>query len=157
MKILSRLTLLSLMLLALSITFIALYLPIASGSNGCYSGTYTSDLTFTAAQSPICIDSDLQMLDGSSLTIEPGVIVEFSGAYEILIRSQISAAGTPADPIIFKSINNEAAAGATFLKFFGATLGDSSLSHIQFNEAGMAIQIGDETEFNQGGKNSGTL
>lgn len=62
--------------------------------------------TWTAANSPYRIVGDVTIVNGTTLTIEPGVEVNFNGAYRILVQGAIYANGTIRDSIIFKHISN---------------------------------------------------
>jgi hypothetical protein len=51
------------------------------------SGQIQFDATWTKDLSPYLIVGDVQVPAGLTLTIEPGVEVQYSGAYEILVHS----------------------------------------------------------------------
>ncbi len=59
---------------------------------------------WTLANSPYCIEGDLWVPNGSTLTIEPGVWVQFMGDYELLVfgTGVLDAVGTEANPILFR-------------------------------------------------------
>ncbi len=57
--------------------------------------------TWTASGSPYLIQGDIQIQPGTTLTIEPGVTVEFQGNYGLDVYGNILAVGTPTDSIIF--------------------------------------------------------
>lgn len=53
------------------------------------------------AGSPYLIEESVTIPNDSSLTIEPGVVVEFQGYYSLQVQGQLSAVGTPSDSILF--------------------------------------------------------
>ena len=65
-------------------------------------GVLTSDkLTWTKANSPYIVNGNLLVESGSELSIEPGVIVQFTGSYYIRIDGDINAIGSNEEPIVF--------------------------------------------------------
>ena len=81
-----------------------------------FSTTWTSDL------SPYLVVGDVQIPEGVSLTIDPGVEIWFSGAYEILVQGNIVANGTESDSIVFTSSTPGVSSGATMLRFVETNL-----------------------------------
>lgn len=72
------------------------------GSGTQVSGVLTGDaLTWTKAKSPYIVNGNLLVREGSELTIEPGVIVQFTGNYYLKVNGVISAIGSKSAPIIF--------------------------------------------------------
>jgi len=59
--------------------------------------------TWTLAGSPYLIEGETNVPDSATLTIEPGVLVEWQGSYAMQVQGQILAQGTEADSIIFTS------------------------------------------------------
>jgi len=106
--------------------------------------------------SPYLLTGDIQVPAGVTLTIEPGVEVRYSGAYEMLVQGTLVAKGTVQDSVVF---TNGVAGLSTLalVRFEGTTLGNSQLSYVRMHGASYGIQVGQETEHAQGGKNSGTL
>lgn len=68
-----------------------------------YFGTNLPTYTWNIAGSPYEIMSDIEILDGSNLIIEPGVSVVFQGHYKIDVIGAISAIGTENDRITITS------------------------------------------------------
>jgi len=64
-------------------------------SGGAVSGTWT------ASGSPYLVQGAIMVADASTLTIEPGVYVEFQGSYKFLVLGQVLAQGTLTDSISF--------------------------------------------------------
>ncbi|MDP1746417.1 MAG: right-handed parallel beta-helix repeat-containing protein [Bacteroidota bacterium] len=61
--------------------------------------------TWTLAGSPYNVQGSIQILDGTTLTIEPGVTVNFQGTYKLNVQGRLLAVGTAADTIIFTAAN----------------------------------------------------
>lgn len=57
--------------------------------------------TWTAAGAPYLVNGAIMIANDSTLTIEPGVSVEFQGNYKLLVLGRLLAIGTPADTITF--------------------------------------------------------
>ena len=57
--------------------------------------------TWTKANSPYEIYRDIYIPDDSTLTIEPGVTVEFQGHYKIVVKGRINSQGTSDENILF--------------------------------------------------------
>ncbi|MFC2083523.1 T9SS type A sorting domain-containing protein [Bacteroidota bacterium] len=63
-------------------------------------GGYISG-TWTVSGSPYLINGEITILNNSTLTIEPGVIVEFQGHYKFIVEGRLLAVGTETDTIVF--------------------------------------------------------
>lgn len=61
--------------------------------------------TWTLAGSPYNVQGSIQILDGTTLTIEPGVTVNFQGTYKLNVQGRLLAIGSVADTIIFTAVN----------------------------------------------------
>lgn len=57
--------------------------------------------TWNLASSPYKIMGSIQISDGETLTIDPGVRVEFQGAYKLNVQGRLLAIGMPNDTITF--------------------------------------------------------
>jgi hypothetical protein len=59
--------------------------------------------TWTKAKSPYTVTGDLSIPKSKTLTIEPGVVVRFAGAYSLTVgyRATLKAVGTESLPILF--------------------------------------------------------
>ena len=75
------------------------------------SGIISTNITWTKANSPYFVTGNTQLNSGYTLTIEPGVVVNFSANTYLKILGNIIANGTSTDSIIFKSVGNEKWAG----------------------------------------------
>lgn len=61
--------------------------------------------TWTAENSPYYVDGHLEISDGETLTIEPGVKVAVRGPYHFAVQGCVKAEGIADDPIIFTRSN----------------------------------------------------
>lgn len=76
--------------------------------------TYTSNTTWTVANSPYVLDGDVTVASGATLTIEPGVVVKFNGTFrQLSVSGTLSAAGTSANHIYFTSYKDDSVGGDT--------------------------------------------
>jgi len=70
--------------------------------------TYTTNVTWRAQDSPIVLDGNVLVGSGATLTINPGVVVKFNGAFRALtVWGNLSAVGTSASRITFTSIQDD--------------------------------------------------
>ncbi len=107
------------------VTFATAEIP-ATSSLG---GNYYNSQYWPLSKSPYTISANVNLAEGTTLTIEPGVVVNFAGNYEIMIMGNIIANGTAAanDSITF----NAYSAGCTFLDFKNSKLSDSQLAYLK--------------------------
>lgn len=77
------------------------------------SGYFNANITWTKANSPYIITGDVFIDTFSSLTIEPGAQVRFSGNYTIFVEGRISAVGSITDSITF--IGNSTSSQGSYL------------------------------------------
>jgi len=74
--------------------------------------TYTSNVTWRAAQSPFVLDGNVQVAAGATLTVEPGVVVKLNGTFRTLtVSGTLTAVGTSANRITFTSIQDDSIGG----------------------------------------------
>jgi len=75
----------------------------------CYSSTSVPagnvSGTWTLAGSPYNIQGHIQISDGTTLIIEPGVTVNFQGTYKLNVQGRLLAVGTATDTIVFTAAN----------------------------------------------------
>lgn len=112
----------------------------------CESGSFARTLvppgnvsgTWTAANSPYVIKTgNITVPNGSSLIIEPGVVVNFAGHHKFIINGHLRAIGTETDSIRFLSDGREGLVrGWKGLRLIGA---DSSIFDYCVIEDGNAI------------------
>jgi hypothetical protein len=76
--------------------------------------TYTSNTTWTLANSPYVLDGDVTVAAGVTLTVEPGVIVKLNGTGRTLrVNGSLAAVGTSGSHITFTSYQDDAIGGDT--------------------------------------------
>ena len=61
--------------------------------------------TWTLAGSPYLVQGSIMIPDDSTLTIQPGVTVNFQGHYKLLVTGRLLAMGTITDSIFFTTAN----------------------------------------------------
>ncbi len=111
------------------------------------SGDITEDTTWGA--DTIKVISDITVIDGKTLTIDPGVYVEFQGAYMLIVQGRLLAVGTAADSITFTLNPVE---GAWMGIKFDNTPSTNDTSRITYAYISNAIAGGSTTpEVNGGG------
>ncbi len=99
------------------------------------SGTITQNDTLTLSESPYVLSGDLTIPDSVTLTIEPGVSIEFPGySYDILVNGTLIAVGTPSDTISFYS-NSTAYGGGSIVLEDGSS--GHHLQYCSFNNLGV--------------------
>ncbi|MBI5494518.1 MAG: hypothetical protein HY904_05780 [Deltaproteobacteria bacterium] len=74
---------------------------LASGAGTAVSAGMVATQTWTLAGSPYRVLGDITVPGGSTLTIEPGVTVEFQGHFRMTVTGAVDARGTAALPIVF--------------------------------------------------------
>lgn len=67
------------------------------------SGSIINNTVWTAAKSPYHATGSITVFPGYTLTIEPGVIIEFADGKRLEIRGALEAFGTSESPILFSS------------------------------------------------------
>jgi predicted outer membrane repeat protein len=86
-------------------TFLKILLFLLIATQICFAQTHISagDIngTWTSSSSPYLIEGDISIPSGQTLTIEPGVLVEFQGHYTLFVQGRLVAVGTETDNITF--------------------------------------------------------
>ncbi|TGU72114.1 hypothetical protein E4633_07275, partial [Geomonas terrae] len=84
-------------------------------------GVLTSNTTWTKSNSPYVVLNNILVPVGTTLTVEPGVVVKFDKDRVLQINGTLLARGTFAQPIIFTSGQTSPAAGDWGRIYFDAT------------------------------------
>jgi parallel beta-helix repeat protein len=74
-------------------------------------GAIMVDTTWTTAASPYVVTNSVLVLEGVTLTIQPGVVVYFNSHRSLQVDGQLIARGTDASPITFTSSQSTKAPG----------------------------------------------
>jgi parallel beta-helix repeat protein len=82
-----------------------------SQSNLIVGGAITSDTTW--ASDTVFVHCDVDVADGATLTIDPGVVVMFMDHYAINVQGRILAEGNAVDTILFTSFDTTGYSGNT--------------------------------------------
>ena len=103
------------------------------------SSNVTTNTEWTVAGSPYVITAAISVNSGVTLTVDPGVVVEFENwnylGY-LTVNGTLLAAGTSASPISFTSASATPAAGDWGFVSFTAGASASQLSHVTFQYGG---------------------
>lgn len=72
------------------------------------TATYTGDVRLNVLGVPYLIDSDIRVNPGSTMTVDPGVVVKLEGnETDLYIDGNFVAEGTSAQPIVFTSLRDD--------------------------------------------------
>ena len=91
------------------------------------SGVISSDTTWTEAESPYRLEGTVMVAEGVTLTIEPAVEVEGSEGAALVVRGDIDARGTEADPIRFGPVGTDDSWGGVHIGYRGTSSDRSAL------------------------------
>ena len=120
------------------------------------SGIISSDTTWTLADSPYTILGDIGVSSGTTLTIESGVIINFSGDYRILVKGNLLSSGKIGSLITFNG--NSVEGNNNMIIFKSTNLSNSTITYNKFIGPQKSVQLAEESEGNQDTvKNSGDL
>jgi len=116
--------------LLLPILFMAVSMPMTATDIG---GTVTTNVTLSLAGSPYVLTSDYTIPDGFTLTVEPGVEINFNNYdKDILVAGTLIAIGTALDSIRFT--NGSIYGGGSLV--LQASTNSHSLSYCRFENLG---------------------
>ena len=96
-----------------SFVLLTLFVGAQQASAATYvSGTISEDTTWTVADSPYVVSGSVTVSQDVTLTIEPGVVIKFSGT-ALTINGTLIADGTSSQPIYFTSLKDDSVGGDT--------------------------------------------
>ena len=127
------------MLLAASITTCYGTLPV--GAVTWVEGHLTSNTTWVSNDTYRVI-GDTYVDSGVTLTVTPGVRVEFADGFSLKVEGSLNATGTPTEPIVFTSSRTQPAPGAWGgIEFRANNSGHFTLEYSRIEYANYAIVI----------------
>lgn len=132
---------LTLLILGFPAAFLPTPIYIANATD--MGGVISEDVTWTQADSPYIITSDVTVKEKATLTIQPGVEVNFNADYSLTVNGSLYAEGIDSSKIVFTSNKPEPNPGDwNTLKFVGANGESFVLRHciIEFATNGVTIE-----------------
>ncbi len=96
------------------------------------TGDIKGDTTWTLADSPYLLLNDIEVKENSTLTIGPGVVVQFNGSYRLDMEGGLIAEGNSISPIEFVSSGG----GVVYFEYTSIS-GNNSLRYCRFNNTGL--------------------
>ncbi len=116
--------------------YISVGLPVVN-IYGSQNGVWTSDHIYR-------IVNDVEIISGSTLSIEPGVRIEFMGYYQFNISGTLSACGSDTEPVLIVSGSDNVNAGDwNRIRFQGIESSNSEISHCHISNSYMGITCED--------------
>jgi hypothetical protein len=103
----------------------------------------SADTTWTAAQSPITLNNIVVVVEGVTLTIEPGVVVTFNPGATLLVLGGIVANGTAGNVITFQPLSQELGVAISLLD--STAPGSRSFQYVYFHGCGLGIEVSTAT------------
>jgi parallel beta-helix repeat protein len=89
-------------IILLACLFLVALIPFAYGQATTeFSGLITTNMTWTKQQSPFLFTGPVTIVNGATLTIQPGVSIILGSTYTLTVNGALFARGTPTDPIRF--------------------------------------------------------
>lgn len=90
----------------LVLSFLGLWISLANGAL-VINSDITTDTTLLMSNNPHQIRGNIRVLDGVTLTVQPGVNIFFENGSSLTIEGQISAMGSSEQPIQFTSLEGQ--------------------------------------------------
>jgi len=123
-----------LLLLIIIQIFLLLYFHPNAFAETRVGGPITGNVTWKASRSPYIVIMHTEVIQGSTLRIEPGVVVKFEGLYFLKVSGTLIAKGTKLRPIVFTSDKKKP----------GSWIG------IQFNKSARSVQVDEKWKYMSG-------
>ncbi|MEM2994931.1 MAG: right-handed parallel beta-helix repeat-containing protein [Candidatus Bathyarchaeia archaeon] len=106
-------------------------------------GSIVQDTVWTLVDSPFVVSGDLTILEGATLTIEPGVEVRFGGSFSITVEGRLIAEGLKDKPIKFASNKLQREAGSwVTIKFNSAQHSSLLFCIVEYGTNGITVESG---------------
>jgi len=107
-------------------------------------GKIDTNTVWTLVDSPFVLSKDVTVLNGVTLTLEPGVEVRFGGNFSLIVNGKLVAVGTQEKPIKFTSNKIKPEAGDWGTILISGTSQPSSLKHclIEYGKNGITLLDG---------------
>jgi len=114
---------------------------VAAPPSNMVSGEITADTTWTIANSPYIILDNVSVINGVTLMIEPGVVVEFKDTTSLTINGTLIAEGTQTNMITFTSNNTNPQPGDWEWINFIEAHDDSTISYCRIEYCYFGVNI----------------
>ncbi len=106
-----------------------------TASAGLVGGTLAEDTHWTTNDSPYVLTRTVTVVSNATLTIDPGVVVQFFTNGQLLVRGALLAEGTPEDPIRFTREPSVSRRGGVRIQGYSRTQrAGGHLRHVDFRE-----------------------
>ena len=102
--------------------------------------TIEEDTTWTREESPVVLERHVQVNEGVTLTIEPGVRVHAWDSAGLIVLGGLRSEGTEADPIVFTGVDGGYWQGITIVDS-ASVRPPSALSHARVEDALLGISM----------------
>ncbi len=103
-------------------------------------GTLSGDIHWTATGSPYQVTDDTTLAGLSTLTIDPGVVVEFDSGASLVIEGELIARGTQDNPIIFSGVSTAQEMARWGSLIFDNASVDASFTDLHDYQAGSILE-----------------
>ncbi|MBI9069843.1 MAG: T9SS type A sorting domain-containing protein [Salinivirgaceae bacterium] len=113
------------------------------------SGVLNSNTVWTKTNSPYNIVGNVGVNTNANLTIEPGVRINYTGDYEILVYGSLTINGQENDPIKFYGTSQGGAGTKKMLEFRRTNLSNSLIKYAHFNGPQDVLLVSRESEHDQ--------
>ncbi|MDA3853115.1 MAG: hypothetical protein PF444_02595 [Bacteroidales bacterium] len=113
------------------------------------SGVINSDTIWTKANSPYSLIGNVGVNTNANLTIEAGVVINYTGDYEVLIYGSLTVNGQENDSVYFNGTTQGGSGTKKMLEFRRTNLSNSFVKHACFSGPQDVLLVSRETEQDQ--------